>query len=222
MRFLLTLTLFCSLLGADGEINSKAVIASGVLPGSGEWMLGNRSKAEVFFWIDGILWFIWGTAYWYGSVQNNNAKLFAASFAGAPFDQDANYYAILEDYDNSDKYNEIILRKARQLYPDTLPGAFEKRQEYLKKYGYFGDDVWNWEPDSARFGRYQNGASYCEIRRSARVALQRASFAMGSLILNRIVSAIDALFFTKEKPLSKKIGFLPVNDRPGVVLVYRF
>ncbi len=215
MKFLLTLTLLFSIVGAADKPNTGAVIASGILPGSGEWLLGNRTKAEVFLWVDGIFWFVWGTAYWYGSTQNNNAKLYAVSSAGASNNQKENYYALLEDYDNSDEYNDLILREARQRYPDTLPDAYEKRQEYLTKHGYFGDAAWNWQPDSLRF-------DYWSIRRSARVALQRASFALGSLILNRIVSVVDIIFFTKEKPLSNKIGFAPVNDKPGVMFVYRF
>jgi hypothetical protein len=219
MRLLLTLTLVCSLLGATEQINSKAVLASGILPGAGELMLGNRTRGEAFLWLDGVLWLVWGTAYWYGSTQNNNAKIFAVTHAGASINQKANYYDLLEDYDNSDVYNDLVLRDARQRYPDTMAGALEKRQEYLAKHGYFGDAAWNWQPDTLRDG---NGVTYREIRRSARTALQRASFAFGSLVLNRLVSVVDCVFFTKENPLSKKIGFVPVDGKPGVMLVYHF
>jgi len=216
MRFLLTATLLFTLAGAQEKLSNRLVAASVLLPGSGELLSGNRAAGEAFLWADGVLWLVWGTAYWFGSTQNHNARIYAVENAGAPFNQKTAYYDILEDYDNSDDYNTQLMRDARQRYPDTLADAPQKRLEYLQKHGYFGADGWNWNPDSLRT------TGYWEIRRSARVALQRASFAMGGLVLNRLVSVVDCLFFAKEKPLSKKIGFVPTENKPGLGVVYRF
>lgn len=209
MKILILLTIF-------GQSKTLPLGASVILPGTGEWIMGDRRKAEVFFWIDGALWLTYGGFTYYGRSKLNESKLFARRYAGASLSESDKYYDYLEKYDNSDEYNEDVLREARWKFPDSMEGAVEKRKEYLEKHGYFGKDSWNWEPDSARLWNYH------KIRTSAREALQRASFTLGALVANRIISLIDCALFTEDKRLSKSMGFVPTPDRPGMKLVFRF
>ncbi len=209
MKLIILLTLF-------GQSKTLPLAASAVIPGMGEWVMGARGKAEVFFWIEGALWLSYGGFTYYGRSQLNNSKLFARRYAGASLSEDDRYYEALEKYDNSDEYNEDILREARDRYPDSMENAAELRNEYLREYGYFGDESWDWEPDSLRIYDYHT------IRTKAREALQRASFVLGALLANRVISLIDCALFTEDKRFSKRMGFFPTINKPGITFVLRF
>lgn len=209
MKIIILLTLF-------GQSKTLPLATSAIIPGMGEWIMGARRKAEPFFWIDGALWLTYGGFTYYGRSQLNNSKLFARRYAGASLSRNDKYYEVLERYDNSDEYNEDVLREARDRYPDSMENAVELRNEYLKEHGYFGDDSWDWKPDSLRIYEYHT------IRTRAREALQRASFTLGALLANRVISFIDCALFTEDKRFSKRMGFAPTINRPGIAFVLKF
>lgn len=193
---------------SQSNIRGKTIMASLLVPGWGQHILRNNLKSEIMLWTDGAIWLLYGGFNWYGSSRNHDAKLFSGinAFANTKIKSDK-YYRALEQYDNSDTYNEDIRREAREQFPDD-PDA---QNNYIAQYGYFGDSTWNWKSDSLRF-------VYWEKRKSARAAFTRAGFVLGGALLNRLVSTIDCAFFTPDK----RIGFVPNLDPPGVGLVYRF
>ncbi len=190
------------------NIRGKAIMASVAVPGLGQHMLKNNLKSEIMLWTDATIWILYGGLNWYGTSRNHDAKLFSGvnAFANTKIKSD-NYFRALERYDNSDAYNEDIRREARERFPDDP----EAQINYFSQNGYFGDSTWNWKSDSLRF-------TYWEKRKTARAAFTRAGFVLGSAILNRLVSAIDCAFFTRDK----RIGFVPNFDPPGIGLIYRF
>lgn len=204
---------FLLVLNAQQETVSpygKAIIASILLPGTGELILGDKIKSKIFYGVEGIIWLGYAGFQWYGSSRNNDAKLFAKFYAGADLAQKKDdYFRILERYDNSDEYNNDILREARELYPESLANSAEKQREYLQKYGYFGEAEWDWNSDSSRI-------LYWEKRKVARVALQRAGFFLAGALVNRLISMIDCAFFTPVK----KFSLVPYKD--GLAIIYQF
>ena len=194
------------------SINQKAIVASALIPGTGEWLLGDKTKSEIFLWLDGAIWLSYAGLSWLGNSKENDARLFAKTSAGADLNQKKEeYYRLLENYDNSEDYNTVIMREARSIYPDSV----EAQKEYLAKHGYFGDAAWNWASDSARF-------TYFYQRRSARITLHQAGLVLGGALINRFVSFLDCALFTPNRALGKKMGIIPNPGKPGFAIVYKF
>lgn len=193
--------------GLARESNLKPVAASLILPGTGEALLGYPLKARVFWGADGMGWLLYFGFRWFGSSRADDARGFAGLYAGAnPELRHERYLRALEVYDNSELYNEEVLREARQRYPNSP----DSQQAYLKEHGYFGEDGWDWRSDSLRY-------EYWRLRSSSRAALKRASFVIGGLLLLRLMSAVDCLIFSPTR-----LGFEPRLDPPGLGLSYRF
>jgi hypothetical protein len=192
--------------------NQKAMVASVLIPGTGEWLLGDKTKSEIFLWLDGAIWLSYGGLSWLGNSKENNARLFAKASAGADLNQKKEeYYRLLENYRNSDEYNTVIMREARNIYPDSV----EAQKEYLAKHGYYGEAEWKWASDSARF-------TYFYQRRSVRITLHQAGLVLGGALINRFVSFLDCALFTPDRVLGKKMGIIPNPEKPGFALVYKF
>ncbi len=180
---------------------------SAIMPGWGELTLQKKDKAEVFFLIEGGLWLLYGSFNYYGRRTNLNAHSYAVKRASAnPSRKDEDYLNSVEDFMNSDEYNEFIEREASTLYPDDLI----RQQEYIQHNGYFGVDAWAW---SSR----DDLLIYWEKRKSAREAIRNASFCIGLTLLNRISSIIDVAFFT---PRESKFGIKATPNEIGVI--YKF
>jgi hypothetical protein len=189
-----------------------AILASAVLPGSGQLMLGARNRGEALLWLDGSIWALWSGLSWYAGSREHDARLFAGREAGADIaTNEAVYYKALERYDNSDQYNEDVRREARDLYPDD-PSS---QHTYYESHGYFGSSAWDWSSDSARY-------DYWRTRRSGRAAALKAQFTVGALLLNRIGSIIDCAFLAREAGITSRVEFRPTEDEPGIELCYRF
>jgi hypothetical protein len=195
---------------SGSEIRGKAILASLAIPGLGQRIFKNNLKSEIMLWTDGAIWLMYGGLSLYGNSRNHDAKLFAGVNANANTNiKSDKYYRALEQYDNTNLYNEDIRREARERYPDD-PAA---QNSYISQYCFYGDSTWDWGSDSLRF-------TYWNKRRTARTAFTRASFVLGAAILNRLVSAIDCAFFTADK--RNTIGIAPNSDNTGIGLIYRF
>lgn len=189
----------------------KYIIASIALPGAGEMWQGQKTKGEIFLWVDGVIWLTYGGMTAIGGSRNQSAKLFAGRNSGSSMAQRSDdYYVALERYANSDLYNEDIRREARELYPNDP----DRQKTYSTSHGYFGDATWNWGSDSLRF-------DYWRQRKSARSVLHTAGFILGAALVNRLASAIDVAFFS---PVTgeKRVGVVPGIDQPGLAVVWRF
>jgi hypothetical protein len=211
-EFIALTLIFAFSIGLSVSNNQKAMIASVLVPGTGEWLLGAKTKSEIFLWLDGAIWLSYAGLSWYGNSKEHDARLFAVKSAGADLNQKGDdYYRLLENYDNSEDYNTVIMRDARSLYPDSA----EAQKEYLAKHGYYADAAWDWTSDSARF-------TYFYQRRSARITLHQAGLVLGGVLINRLVSFLDCALFTPDHALSKKMGIVPNPEKPGFAIVYKF
>lgn len=190
----------------------RAILASMALPGTGQMMLGNARRGEALLWLDGTLWALWSGFSWYGSAREHDARLYAGREAGAdPTARESRYFRALEQYDNSDQYNEGVRSDARDLYPDDP----ERQHAYYESQGYFGAEVWNWSSDSARF-------RYWRTRRAGRDAALNAQFVVGALLLNRLASVVDCALFAGRAGSTRRVEFRPGDVEPGIKVCYRF
>lgn len=200
---------------AAAEVNrGLAILSSAVLPGSGQYLLGSRTRGEVLMWVDGAVALTWLGFSWYGANREQDARLRAARDAGADPDFDDNrYYRALERYDNIERQEEDLRREARSRHPDD-PVA---QREYFEQRRFPASVAWDWSSDSARF-------DYWRVRRNARSATLNAGFAAGGLLLGRIVSILDCAFFAGDAR-SGRVGRLeagPGDRFTSLELRYRF
>lgn len=189
-----------------------ATFTSMIIPGSGQMLSNARNRGEVMIWLDALLWIGWTGFSWYRTNREQDARIIAHQYAGADISiRDNKYYQALERYNNSETYNEDIRREARELYPDD-PDA---QRRYFESHGYFDKAQWQWKSDSIRI------FSYWQTRRSARNAGMAVSFFSAALVLNRIVSFIDCIFFLPERRIGDKLEVIPIMNEPGIQLRYR-
>ncbi len=210
---LISSLLIITLPAAEYNINrGKATVASVVLPGVGQMLSGAQNRGEVMLWIDGALWATWAGFSWYRATKEEDAKLIARAHANADITiKDPRYYRLLERYNNAEEYNEDIRREARGLYPDD-PDA---QRRYYESRGYFGESQWHWDSDSIRI------YSYWQTRKQARAAGMTASFLVAGLLLNRLVSLVDCMFFIPEDTRGR-VGIKTTPAPAGLFAYWRF
>jgi len=179
------------------------VIASALVPGFGQQIQGERSKARLFFAVEGVIWLSYVGFNYTGNKIEQSARAFAIKHSdGNPARTDDDYFDALEDWLSSDGHNLEIERTASRLYPNDPV----RQQEFIELHAYVGNDAWEWDSVGSR-------SHYWDERRNAREFRRRASFMPGFAIMNRIISVIDVIVFAKQE----RIG---LDTRPGKIGIY--
>lgn len=163
-----------------------AILYSVLLPGMGELYAGSYEKGYYFTIADGVLWGVFTGFTLYGNWKEDNYKSFAQSNGGVNNDgKDEEYYANIGVYLSIDDFNtaQELNRDFNQVYNTTT-------------------HYWNWNSESER-------KEYRNMWSSSEGAFNNVRFAVGALILNRIVSAINAvrLVSAHNKNLTEQIGW---------------
>jgi len=145
-----------------------AVLLSAILPGMGELYAGSYSSGKYFTVADGALWGVFIGMNSYGNWLQDRYKSYATSTGGVNTQgKDATYYATIGDYMNIDQYNTAQI----------LGGNYN--QMYGSQY------YWKWQSDNQR-------VTYRNMWYSSEQAHNNLRFVVGALIINRIISAINA------------------------------
>lgn len=158
----------------DEEIKSKksagqAILYSLLLPGMGELYAEGYDSGIYFTIADGVLWGVFIGMNVYGNWQQDRYISYAQSNAGiSTASKDENYYATIGEYLDIDKYND--------------EKAFERNYaEMYDRDKYF----WKWSTTEER-------KTYRDMWISSEQTLNDVQFVVGALILNRVISAINA------------------------------
>jgi len=165
----------------DHKSPDQAALFSLLLPGAGQYYINKTSfKAKLFFGIESSMWLAYIGFRKYGVYKEDAAKGWAVINAGAyAGNTDEEYWIRMTYYDNRDRneddglgYNQMAAvydRGAAALFPET------------------SNYYWNWIDRESR-QKYRN------LRNQSKTALERADIAVGILIANHLVSAIEAYF----------------------------
>ena len=174
-KYLFLFILCTTYLTAQMSADAKTKLQSLILPGWGEQTLGESKQAQSFFIREAALWLIYfggkKTANWYESDY--------IAFAELHSDVDMkgkNYlFAVnLGHYDSFEQYNET-----------------KERQRLVKdKYGERKGLEWRWDNSANRI-------KYDEMRIKSVTYNKYARFAVGGLILHRLVSFIDVIYLER-------------------------
>ena len=162
------------------------IFKSLIMPGWGEYTLGNCKKAKLFLAADALSLTQFVIYFSLNRGYNKGALLFAAEEAGANGNYfNEGYLEDIENYSSSENYNLAVKMEARGLFPSDI----EKQKIYIEKNSYYGDKCWEWT-DPKLYEEFRN------IRKKANSYRIRSNFMLGISIFLRMASIFDTRFFT--------------------------
>ncbi len=149
----------------------KAGIYSALVPGLGEYYVGHRSKARVFFAVETATWISFFSFHIYGNWKENDMVQFAAEHANAHLEnKNDEFKDWVGFYDDIDQFNSLG-RVQDQNRPYLIDNA---------------ENHWRWQTLSEQ-------SIYRHLKNRSREAHRRRDFMVGLAVVNRIVSIIDAV-----------------------------
>jgi hypothetical protein len=182
-----------------------AMTASILLPGLGQQYLGQKEKALAYFSAEAL--FIFGAVFCdrYSQQIFNNAKSYAwehANVSGGT-GADDNFWQNVRYYDESDGLNQSISR------------GYNKQQELVyrdQSHDYLTPNLqWRWDDPANRttYGTFLDRSQKYQVA---------ASFFIGAMVLDRLVSFVDARFSAQHQSSTQRSALLispSVNPRNG-------
>ncbi len=147
-----------------------AILYSLLLPGMGELYAENYSSGKYFTIAEGVLWGVYFGMNTYGNWQQDRYKSFAVDKAGiSNSNKDDDYYATISEYLSIEDFNneKLLERNFDQIYDES---------------NYF----WKWQTSEDR-------KSYRSMWVSSEQTFNDLRFVVGAMILNRVISAINAV-----------------------------
>ncbi len=169
---------------------TKAVFLSLVLPGTGEYYADSRRKGHIFMGTDMALWIGFVGLRSYGSWLKRDYRIYAAQHAGIDLSgKQDDFFEDLTYYESRDEYNQFApLYSNGELlpYPQT--------------------DFWDWQWEDIASRYY-----YRDLRNKSKLAYRKSLFVAGLLLVNRIISAVDAARVVKEYNRKKNLQISSVK-----------
>ena len=150
---------------------AMAILLSSLLPGMGELYAGNYNSGKYFTAVDVSLWITYFGMSTYSTWKENNYKQYAKSNGGVQGDSfDSDFYANVGNYMSIEEYNNAM--------------AFNR--DYNSIYTDVNSRNWKWNSVAER-------KTFRGMWVSSKQASNNMRFATGALILNRIISVINAV-----------------------------
>lgn len=149
---------------------ATAVLYSLLLPGMGELYAEGFDQGKYSLIAEGGLWLTYASFRQYGAWLRNDARQFAAVHSGAQIaGKNDQFFVDLGNFGNTYEYNEkkLIDRSPERLY-DVHAGYY-----------------WQWNSDG-------NRSAFRTMRVSSERVLNNSKFIIGAIVVNHIVSAINA------------------------------
>ncbi|GAB4374173.1 MAG: hypothetical protein Kow0042_18550 [Calditrichia bacterium] len=154
-----------------GGFKFRYVLFSLVLPGAGEWVLGSKGLAKIFFGSEVALWAGYLGTQNYIGVLEDNYQAYAAVHAGVNTADKSEQYWI--DVGNAD---DIFQHNHKRLLQRNLEGTYTENEFYR----------WVWDSRQSR-------DQYNELRFKQHDWKRRANILIGGMVLNRLISAVDVI-----------------------------
>ena len=179
------------------------VVKSLVLPGWGEYSLDNQIRGRIFVLSETVLLLAILGSYSVAQRQEKEYKAYAAEHAGIDLiGKDRQFWVDIGNYSSLFTFNEEHLRwrDFNALYEDN--------------------DTWAWAWDSSN-----NRERFENTRIASDTWRLRGSFLIGGVVLNHIVSAIDALYLSKISNIQETVvspNYNPHSDKMELSLTVYF
>jgi len=196
-----------------GKSAFRAMAMSAVLPGAGQAYLGQNTKAGIMMTADMLAIF---SLYRFTKEINgltDDFKVFAYSNAGLRRGVSDDIYRLAHNWRSSDAYHDAMRLWARDLFLIILNDP-ESYARAIEVNSLSPEDSWDWDHD-AYFWHYRS------IRRDRQNFEIYRNFAVGAMIVNRLISTIDSVIFANRLNNSNAQLFsMPDFDRKGMALFY--
>lgn len=196
-----------------------------LLPGTGEYYLGEKQLLRPFVWVDAALWMTTIGSYFIGEKYVASAHNYAVRYAGvSSSNNDINFLNTVTSYrsrggvsgqnsnpDMNEDYNQAMIRAGKAIdeeFPNTL------------------DYQWDWgSSDNPENTAHMN--IYKNMLRHYRVSRIVFQVSVGALILNRVISVLDVMRIyraTSSQKISRRWDIAPqfYPDGSGAVFSYSF
>ena len=174
-----------------------------VLPGWGEYSLDNQIRGRIFVLSETVLLLAILGSYSVSKRQDTEFKAYAAEHAGiSPVGKDRQFWVDIGNYSSLFTFNleHLRWRDFNALYEDN--------------------DTWAWAWDSSN-----NRERFENMRIASDSWRLRGSFLIGGVVLNHIVSAIDALYLSKISNIQETVvspNYNPHSDKMEISLTVYF
>jgi len=179
------------------------VVKSLVFPGWGEYSLDNQTRGRVFVLSETILLLAILGSYSVAQRKETEYKAYAAEHAGIdPLGKNRQFWVDIGNYSSLFTYNEEHLRWR------DFNALYENNDTW----------AWAWDSNNNR-ERFENTRIASDIWRL------RGSFLIGGVVLNHIVSAIDALYLSKISNIQETVIspiYNPLSDKMELSLTVYF
>ena len=177
-----------------GQIQKESkldpVIKSFIIPGWGQKSLGKPKRARLFNYIESGILITLVSSSTFSNIEKKNYKAFASRHAAiSSSGKDHKYWVDIGNYNSIGNYNDEHLRNREMddLYPD--------------------DEKWSWDWD------LESNRKIFENKRIRADQLELfATFSVGALVLNHLISSIDALYLKKVSS-NKSLLIEPYNNQ---------
>jgi hypothetical protein len=192
---------------------TQAVLYSLLLPGLGDYKLGHRGRASMFFALEGGIWVSYGVFKLQGAQREDDYQDLAVRFAGVDRTGHSDeFYATVRQYDNSGVYEAEIKDEGR--YPYNVLTSAELEQYFIENR--VADYVpWQWQSREYRL-------QYSEVRSSSKTSYRRANYMFAAAAANRVASAIFAYASARgarsQGDIGYRIDFVPARSGLDVML----
>ncbi len=182
----------------------RAFLYSMILPGWGQRYVDRPIRGAIYTGVEVSLWtgiLLSWQSYLY---QTDNYEKFAIQHAGVSGDHESAFYADIGNYNNINDYN----------------AAKRQQRDYEAQYD-IASEYWNWDSSSNRH-------EFDDIRISAGRHKNRIYYLAGGMLINRLISAIDAARTIsnaqkkyRESLGEMHVGWLPEAQGPALVWSWR-
>jgi len=160
----------------------KAALFSALVPGGGQYYLGQRRTARYFFAAEALTWIGYLSFHTYGDWRKDDYIQYAATHANAQLDgKSDDFVTWVGFYNNIREFN-------------ALGRAFDNERPYLED---TPDNHWEWQSEDDR-------QTFRDLRNRSREAYRRSDFMIGVAIIDRVISIIDAVRSTGK--INRRIG----------------
>ena len=163
-----------SLIQTSGDVSKspgKAFFLSLLVPGLGELYAGSSLKGKIFLATEAAVWSGFAAFEQYSAWKERDYELYSVAHADVSIEgKDDDFFKNIAAYEDIKSYNQDQLH------------AREWDEVYWDEKFYH----WDWDSPESR-------EKFNEIRDSSRRAHRRALNMVGAAVLNRLISAIDAV-----------------------------
>ena len=202
-KTVIIISLFCAIAFAQKSNGLSPIVKSFLLPGWGEYALEKPNRGRIFILSETALWTSFAGAL---IVSNNYTDLFqafAADYAGVETSgKDRQFWVDIGNYESLNGHNEEHLRF----------------RDYDAIYPMNSEWHWEWTSEEKRL-------QYRDYRVASDTWALGAKFIAGSIVMNHIISAIDALYLQRISQI-KAVSMQPLinmeNGYSGLALAIQF